>query len=152
MRYISTTKPVVKLREDVYFIPDPRKYNGSHGQKSPTVREILAREKILQFEHDMESLNMFMCPGCKQYHIESKPSTSNLVYSCKARNKRQNPDYYIKNSLYPVWYPVDDDNNYVLDESGKKVVQYHIPEELACFSMYEKLLIRHCAIFFHQCT
>ena len=29
----------------------------------------------------------------------------------------------------------------------KKVVQYHIPEELACLSMYEKLLIRRYANF-----
>ena len=146
-RYISTAKPVLKLKRDVYFIPDPRKYNGSHGQKSPTVREILAREKILQFEHDMESLNIFMCPECKECHLESKPPTNNLMNTCKACNKQQDPDYYINNNLHPVWYLVDNDNNYVRDENGKKVVQYHIPEELACLSMYEKLLIRRCANF-----
>ena len=46
-RYISTAKPVLKLKRDVYFIPDPRKYKGSPGPKLPTIREILAREKIL---------------------------------------------------------------------------------------------------------
>ena len=111
------------------------------------MREILAREKILQFEHEMESLNMFMCTGCKECHIESKPATSDLTYVCKACNKRKDPDYYINNNLHPVWYLVDDENNYVLDENGKRVVQYHIPEELACLSMYEKLLIRRCANF-----
>lgn len=146
-RYISTNKAVLKLRGDVYFIPDPRKYNGSPGHKLPTMREILAREKILQFEHDMENLNMFMCTGCKECDIESKPATTDLTYVCKACNKRKDPDYYINNNLHPVWYLVDDDNNYVLDENGKKVVQYHIPEELACLSMYEKLLIRRCANF-----
>jgi len=146
-KYIKTSKAVLKLRRHVHFIPDPRKYNGTPGQKVPTVREILAKEKILQFEHEMESLNMFMCTGCKECHIESKPATSDLTYVCKACNKRNDPDYYIKNNLHPVWYLVDDENNYVLDENGKRVVQYHIPEELACLSMYEKLLIRRCANF-----
>ena len=145
--YIKTSKAVLKLRRHVNFIPDPRKYNGMTGQKVPTVREILAKEKILQFEYEMESLNMFMCTGCKECHIESKPATSDLAYVCKACNKRNDPDYYIKNNLHPVWYLVDDENNYVLDENGKRVVQYHIPEELACLSMYEKLLIRRCANF-----
>ena len=147
LRHINAAKPVLKLTKDVYFIPDPRKYKGSPGPKLPTIREILAREKILQFEHDMESLNMFMCSGCKECHIESKPATNELVYTCKACDKRNDPDYYINNNLHPVWYLVDDDNNYVLDENGKKVVQYHVPEELACLSMYEKLLIRRCANF-----
>lgn len=146
-KYIKTSKAVLKLRGHVHFIPDPRKYKGTSGQKVPTVREILAKEKILQFEHEMESLNMFMCTGCKECHIESKPATSDLTYVCKACNKRNDPDYYIKNNLHPVWYLVDDENNYVLDENGKRVVQYHIPEELACLSMYEKLLIRRCANF-----
>ena len=127
-RYISTAKPVLNLKRDVYFIPDPCKYNGLHGQKSPTAREILAREKILQFEHDMESLNMFMCPECKECHLESKPPTNNLMDTCRACNKRKDPDYYINNNLHPVWYLVDDDNNYILDGNGKKVVQYHVPE------------------------
>ena len=145
--YIKTGKAVLKLRQHVHFIPDPRKYNGTPGQKVPTVREILAKEKILQFEHEMESLNMFMCTGCKECHIESKPATSDLTYVCKACNKRKDPDFYINNNLHLVWYLVDGENNYVLDENGIKVVQYHVPEELPCLSMYEKLLIRRCANF-----
>ena len=46
-RYISAAKPVLNLKRDVYFISDPRKYNGSHGPKLPTIRKRLAREKIL---------------------------------------------------------------------------------------------------------
>ena len=63
------------------------------------------------------------------------------------RRKRGDPEYHTKNNLHPVWYLVDDDGNYVLDENGKKEIQYHIPEELACLTMYEKLLIRRCANF-----
>ena len=69
LKYIKTNKAVLKLRRDVHFIPDPRKYNGTPGRKVPTMREILAREKILQFEHEMESLNMFMCTGCKECSV-----------------------------------------------------------------------------------
>ena len=36
---------------------------------------------------------------------------------------------------------------YGLDENGDKEIQYHILEELACLTMYEKLLIRRCANF-----
>ena len=35
--YIKTSKAVLKLRRHVHFIPDPRKYNGTPGQKVPTV-------------------------------------------------------------------------------------------------------------------
>ena len=100
--YIKTSKAVLKLRRNVHFIPDPRKYNGTPGRKVPTMREILAREKILQFEHEMESLNMFMCTGCKECHIESKPATSNLTHVCKACKKKKDQDYYINNNLHPV--------------------------------------------------
>ena len=42
---------------------------------------------------------------------------------------------------------VDDDGNYVLDENDDIEIQYHIPEELACLTIYDKLLIRGCANF-----
>ena len=77
--YIKTSKAVLKLKWHVNLILDPHKYNGMPGQKVPTMREILEREKILQFEHKMESLNMFVYTGCKECHIESKPAISNLT-------------------------------------------------------------------------
>ena len=46
-----------------------------------------------------------------------------------------------------MWYLVDDDGNYDLNNNGEKEIQYHISEELACLTIYEKLLIRHCANF-----
>merc|ERR1712095_148756 len=96
MNMLRLSKPVLKLKRDVYFIFDPCKANGSHGQKSPTVGEILAREEILQFEHDMESLNMFMCPGCKEFTlspshqqvtwcIHVKPATNNKIRTIISR-------------------------------------------------------------------
>ena len=147
-KYTRTPKATLpKLSVDVEFVPDPRKYRCTPEQRLPTLREIIAKDKILEFEHYMETLNMFMCSQCKECHIEAKAVTDNLMYTCKSCKKRGEPDYYIKNNLHPVWYLVDDDGNYVLDENGDKVAQYHIPEELACLTMYEKLLIRRCANF-----
>ena len=147
-KYTRTSKATLpKLSVDVAFVPDPRKYRGTPGQRLSTLREIIAKERILEFEHYMENLNMFMCSQFREYQIESKAVTDKLMYEFKSCKKRAEPDYYIKNNLHPVWYLFDDDGNYVLDESGDKVVQYHIPEELACLTMYEKLLIRCCANF-----
>ena len=147
-RYTRTSKATFpELSVDMAFVPDPRKYRGSPGKRLPTLRQIIAKESILQFEHYMETLNMFMCSKCRECKIESKTVTDKLMYECKSCQKRGDPDYYIKNNLHPVWYLVDDDGNYVLNESGCKVVQYHIPEELTCLTMYEKLLIRRCANF-----
>lgn len=146
--YTKTSKATLpKLSVDVAFVPDPRKYRGTPGKRLPTLREIIAKERILEFEHYMETLNMFMCSQCRECHIESKAVTDKLMHQCKSCKKRAEPDYYIKNNLHPVWYLVDDDGNYVLDDNDDKVVQYHIPEELACLTMYEKLLIRRCANF-----
>ena len=146
--YTKTSKATLpKLSVDVAFVTDPRKYRGTPGQRLPTLREIIAKERILEFEHYMETLNMFMCSQCRECHIESKAVTDKLMHECKSCKKHAEPDYYIKNNLHPVWYLVDDDGNYVLDDNGDKVVQYHIPEELACLTMYEKLLIRRCANF-----
>ena len=144
-RKSKTTLP--KISDDVAFVPHPHKYCGSPAKRLPTLREIIARERILEFEHYTESLNMFRCSTCRECNIESKPVTDGLVYECKSCQKRGDPEYYIKNNLHPVWYLVDDDGNYVLDENGEKEIQYHIPEELACLTMYEKLLIRRCANF-----
>ena len=144
-RKSKTTLP--KISDDVAFVPHPHKYRGSSAKRLPTLREIIARERILEFEHYTESLNMFRCSTCRECNIESKPITDSLVYECKNCQKRGDPEYYTKNNLHPVWYLVDDNGNYVLDENGDKQTQYHIPEELACLTMYEKLLIRRCANF-----
>ena len=98
---------------------------------------------------------MFMCTGCKECHIESKPATSDLTYACKDCKKRKDPDYCIKNNLHPVWYLVDDKNNYVLDENGKRVVQYHIPVIRRCANFVPSLHLKngifglkgHCVTF-----
>ena len=90
---------------------------------------------------------MFMCSECREYHIESKPATNDLTHLCTSCRKRGISHYYLDMNLHPVWYLVDDNGNFVLDEKGQRVPQYQIPEELDCLTMYEKLLIRRCANF-----
>lgn len=128
---------------DVKFVPDPRK----NRKELPTLQQNLTKEGILKFEHDMECLNMFMCPQCRECHIEKKDITEQENYQCQSCKKRGDPNYHLDNNLHPIWYLVDDDGNHVVDENGSKVPQYHIPHELACLTMYEKLLIRRCANF-----
>ena len=146
--YMKTNKATLSnFRLKTEFLPHPRKFGSGSNQRLPTQREILTKEKILTFEHYMASLNVFMCKECKECHIETIPATSDLTYVCKSCTKRKDPNYYLRQNLHPIWFLVDDEGNYVLDDKGNKVVQYHIPEVLRCLSMYEKLLIRRCANF-----
>ncbi len=65
---------------------------------------------------------MFMCFQCRECQVESKAVNDKLMYECKSCKERVEPNYYIKNNLHPVWYLLDDDNNYALDENGDSVV------------------------------
>ncbi len=59
--YTKTSKATLpNLSIDVAFVPNPCKYRSTPGQWLPTLREIIAKESILEFEHYMETLNMFM--------------------------------------------------------------------------------------------
>ena len=127
------------------LIPDPRKF--VPGKLAPTNRETIVKEQILTFEQYLSSLNVFKCSVCMECKIVEKPPADNPNYTCKECNARNDPDFFIRNNLHPVWHLMDDNRNPLLDEDGKKIPQYHIPEELSCLSMYEKLLIRRCANF-----
>jgi hypothetical protein len=145
--HVESGKPVLDLQLDAEFVPHPHVYGRGKKEKFQTVREQLVIEKILSFEQYMATLNIFKCSVCLECQIEAKPNCTNPEYVCKSCAKRKDPDYFINNNLHPVWYLVDDDGNYVLDEHGKRAIQYHIPEELSCLTMYEKLLIWRCANF-----
>ena len=132
---------------DTEFYPDFRKYGRREDQTMPTNREFVAKERILTFEQYMASLNVFKCSVCLECRIETKDTLDGLVHRCSSCKKRNDDNYYINNNLHPVWYLINDDGSYVRDENGKKIPQYHIPEELNCLTMCEKLLIRRCANF-----
>ena len=136
-----------RFNVETEFYPDFRKYGRSEDQKLPTNRDVIAKERILTFEQYMASLNVFKCSVCLECRIETKDTTDDLIHRCSSCEKRKDDNYYIDNNLHPVWYLINDDGNYVRDDNGNKIPQYHIPEELSCLTMCEKLLIRRCANF-----
>ena len=146
--YIKTPKATLdNFRVNTELLPHPHKYGRGPSSRFPTNREIIAKERILTFEHYMASLNVFKCSVCLECEIREKPLDNNPDYICPSCTRRKDPTYYTDNNLHPVWYLVDDEGNYVLDDNGNKAAQYNIPETLSCLSMYEKLLIRRCANF-----
>ena len=79
--------------------------------------------------------------------MESKPYVSDPSYVCSTCATRNDPNYHLDNNLQPVWHHGDDASDYVRDDHENSVPQYHIPEELSCLTMCEKLLIRRCVNF-----
>ena len=69
------------------------------------------------------------------------------IYTCKKCLKRKENDYYLRNNLHPVWFEVNKDGSYKLDEAGKKIPHFEIPLELKRLTVAERLLIRRCATF-----
>ena len=87
-KYTRTSKATLpKISVDVVFVPDPRKYRGTPGQRLPTLREIIAKERILEFKNYMENLNMFTCSQFRECHIKSKSVTDKLTYEFKSCKK-----------------------------------------------------------------
>ena len=78
--YTRKSKTILtKIRDDVAFVPHPHKYHSSPAKRLPTLREIIARAMILEFEHYTETLNMFRCSTCRERNLKSKPVTDSLV-------------------------------------------------------------------------
>ena len=129
------------------LIPNPRKYQNRRHLKVPTRRQTIVKEQILTFEQYLSSLNILKCSVCLECHIEAKPETDDPNYKCSVCTREKDPTFFLDNNLHPVWYLVDAAGEFVTDDNGNKMVQYHIPHELACLTMSEKLLIRRCANF-----
>jgi hypothetical protein len=147
-RYKRSNKGMLKnFRIHTELIPDPNRYKNCRIMNNPTNREIMTKEQILAFEQYLTTLNIFKCTVCLECRIETKPASTDPNHICAKCKKRNDPQYFLKNNLHPVWYLMGDDNRPVLDSSGNKIPQYNIPEELSCLTMYEKLLIRRCANF-----
>ena len=131
---------------DTELIPNPRKYKNCP-DKIPTHREILVEEQILTFEQYCAQLNISLCSVCRECKIEQKPEIRDPNYVCSTCKRRNDPDYFLRRNMHPVWYMLDDDGNQVKDANGKRIPRYDIPSELSCLSISEKLLIRRCANF-----
>jgi hypothetical protein len=147
-RHIKAKKGRLEnFRVKTELLPNPRKYLNSKTKKIPTQRETMAKEQILTFEQYLSTLNVLKCPVCLECHIETKPDLPDSDYICSSCKKRNDPNYFVNNNLHPVWYLRNEEGNLLLDENGGKIIQYHIPQELKCLTMSERLLIRRCANF-----
>ncbi len=147
-RHIKAKKERLEnFRVKTELLPNPRKYLNSKTKKIPTQRETMAKEQILTFEQYLSTLNVLKCPVCLECHIETKPDLPDSDYICSSCKKRNDPNYFVNNNLHPVWYLRNEEGNLLLDENGGKIIQYHIPQELKCLTMSERLLIRRCANF-----
>ena len=146
-RHIKSGKGVLKnfnLRTEL--LPNPRRYANS-GRKIPSRRQTIINEEILTFEQYLSTLNVFKCTVCFECNIEAKALTDNDRYTCASCTRRDDPSFFIDNNLHPIWYLCDDEGNQLLDNHNAKIPQYHIPPELSCLTISEKLLIRRCANF-----
>lgn len=146
-RYLKSGAPRLTISIDTYIVPDPRKYANSNNTM-PTQRDILVMEEILEHEFLTNNLNIVKCIVCLECHMQSNiVSSSKEVYTCKKCLKRKDNDYYLKNNLHPVWFEVNEDGSYKLDETGKKIPHFEVPDELKRLTVAERLLIRRCATF-----
>jgi hypothetical protein len=67
------------------------------------------------------------------------------TYTCKKCHTRKDPRYFLRNTLHPVWYEIDDDGEYVKDLAGNLIPHFDRPIKLMRLSTAEKLLIQRCA-------
>ena len=112
---------------------------------SPSDKDIYTCKKCLK----RKDLNIVKCNVCLECHMQStiiSPSDKD-IYTCKKCLKRKDNDYYLRNNLHPVWFEVNEDGSYKLDEAGKKIPHFEIPHELKRLTVAERLLIRRCATF-----
>ena len=147
-RYVLSGAPRLTVTIDTDIVPDPRKYANSN-KRMPTKRDILVMEEILEHKFITNNLNIVKCNVCLECHMQStiiSPSDKD-IYTCKKCHKGKDNDYYLRNNLHPVWFEVNEDGSYKLDEAGKKIPHFEIPHELKRLTVAERLLIRRCATF-----
>ena len=90
----------------------------SNTSKVISDRSSLFDESVKQFELQCQSLSHFLCQCCHMVSVNIKPSNKNssVCTTCQA-------SYASKESMtkdLPIWY------------DKKKVVKYHLPDELKC--------------------
>lgn len=111
------------------------------GYRPQTMQQILSKEEILKFEHEMKSLGVFVCEKCFENRIDKCDNNSaNRNSICKRCKKMPDDNFWLTKKYHPVWYENDSDGKPILTDP-----KYHIPHELQCLTMAEKLLIRRYA-------
>ena len=83
------------------------------------------------FEEACLDIKHSVCPCCHQVGMNVNIGRSGVCSDCSSFN---DVNYLLKNDCLPIWY-----------KDGQP--QFHIPEELACLTMAEKMLIQLCSPF-----
>jgi hypothetical protein len=84
---------------------------------------------------------------CLECHIQNNVLPDQESYTCKKNYKGKDNYYNLNNNLHPVWFEVNEDGSYKLDEAGEKNPHFEIPQELKILTVTERLLIQRCATF-----
>ncbi len=108
----------------------------------PSQREILEKEQILEHEFITHNLNIVKCSVCLECHVQNNDLPDQDSYTCKKCRKRKDNDYYLNNNLHLVWFEVNKDGSHKLDEVGKNIPHFEVPQELKRLTVVEQLLIR----------
>jgi hypothetical protein len=108
----------------------------------PSQREILEKEQILEHEFITNNLNIVKCNVRLECHIQNNNLPDQESYTCKKCCKRKDNYYYLNNNLHLVWFEVNKDGSHELDEVGKKIPHFEIPQELKRLTVVERLLIQ----------
>lgn len=89
------------------------------------------RECAISFEKACLEIRHSHCQCCRRISLRFKVGKSGLCSDCVKLN---NPDFYLKSKLLPIWY-------------RDEVPQYDIPIELSCLTLAEKMLIQLASPF-----
>ena len=92
---------------------------------------------FLEFEGQCKSLKHRFCVCCRRTGIRIAVGKDNICNDCK---KFKDSKHYLHSNLLPIWF--DDDG----------VPQYHVPDELSCLTLAEKMLIQLASPFIHSLT
>ncbi len=99
--YMSSGAPKLTISINVELAPNPRKYTNS-GQETPTEREIIVRELLLEHKFVTNNLNIQKCNICLECHIEKDVIIKQSSYTCKKCKDRKDPNHFIKNNMHPL--------------------------------------------------
>jgi hypothetical protein len=97
----------------------------------PSPTELKAVECTVNFERSCLDMNYGHCLCCRQVRLGLQVNKNGVCTDC---SKKKNVNYYLEHKMLPVWYK-------------EGVVQYHVPTELSCLTMAERMLIQMASPF-----
>ncbi len=123
------------------LVPNPKNYIDTCNLH--TKWSILVKKEILQHEFYTNNINVINCEISLELQILDKQVKQRKEpHTCQKCQNRNNPMYFLRNNLHPVWYEVSDSGEFIRDKDENKVPHFERPVELTRLSVAEKFLIR----------